>query len=346
MIQFSPQPDKASSLLQVCFPYDVTPLSQFKDDFGQDVFLKDETNRMELCCFKGLGGIYAVAALIGEQWTKAGNRKLAAKEFLTPDVRSFASTLSFVCASAGNHGLAVAKGASIFGANAIIYLSKQVPMSFEIRLVAAGAQVIREGDTYEQSCDVAKECADQLNMILLADSSWEGYTYAPSLVMEGYTVLAEELRDEFETINTWPTHVYLQAGVGGMAAAITHMIRANWHDQPEIFIVEPQSAQCLQQSHLTGRPTLARGPKTSMERLDCKIPSIIACDILKASDVKYLAVSDEEAKVATDYLRTINILTTPSGAAGLAALKQSQQLGTIQSDGKALVIITEADVQI
>jgi len=341
MTRFFPQPAKVSSLLQACFPYEATSLIEIKDENGNSIFVKNETARMGLGCFKGLGGIYAVAALIGEQWKQSGRDELVFQNYLKPEVRAFAKSLTFICASAGNHGLAVAKGAYLFGAKAKIYLSTQVPMDFENRLIASGASVVRKGETYEESCEAAKEDADKLRAILVADSSWTGYTFVPSLVMEGYTVLAEELRQAFEKMNVWPTHVYLQAGVGGMAAAITYMIRENWHCQPEIFIVEPRSAQCLSQSHAMGYITIAKGPKTNMERLDCKIPSLIAYDILEASNVNYISIVDHEAEQAVDYFQTLNIQTTPSGAAGLAGLRQSQILDTKTTNIKALVIVTE-----
>ena len=77
--------------------------------------------------------------------------------------------------------------------------------------------------------------------------------------MEGYTIMAKELREEFEQLNDWPTHVYLQAGVGGFAAAIAFEIRKSWRVQPEILIVEPDAAPCLKESVEYGKIKTVEG---------------------------------------------------------------------------------------
>jgi diaminopropionate ammonia-lyase len=101
------------------------------------------------------------------------------------------------------------------------------------RLSAKGAEVVRSGAVYEDSIAAAIADAEATGAIHLADGSWPGYTEPPRLVMEGYTVMAEETaRDLRSGEMAWPSHVYLQAGVGGMAAAVAAMIRSNWAVQP------------------------------------------------------------------------------------------------------------------
>jgi diaminopropionate ammonia-lyase len=245
----------------------------------------------------------------------------------------------FVCASAGNHGMAVAAGARIFGSKARIFLAKDVPAGFETRLrERQGAEVVRAGDTYEESVEAAKHNAQQTGAILLADGSWPGYVHPPSLVMEGYTAMAEELREHFEAAGQWPSHVFLQAGVGGIAGAITHMIRANWAVQPHIIIVEPDAAPCLLESHKAGKPVAVSGPSSNMGRLDCKEPSIIAHGIMQRCDVDFILVSDAEAAEAAAWLGRHGLATTPSGAAGLAGLVKHGACAL------PLVIVTEGAV--
>jgi len=338
---FEPNPDEPARFLRVCPVYHETPLTEIHFPSGFRILLKDETQRMNLGSFKALGGVYAVAKLLSEQWETVSGKKLVPEDLLTPDVKKFARTVTFVCASAGNHGMAVAAGARIFGSKARIYLSQEVPDGFEDRLRRQGADVERSGDTYEESVVAAIQDSEKTGAILLADGSWSGYTHPPSLVMEGYTIIAEELRQSFKANNVWPTHVFLQAGVGGLAGAITYMIRKNWAVQPQIFIVEPDAAPCLRESHRAGKLVRTEGPVSNMGRLDCKEASVIAHGILEKSAVTYITVSDNEALDAANYLKANDLPTTPSGAAGMAGLKKTLTQNSEHPAFKPLIIVTE-----
>ena len=324
-------PQSARALLQACPAYAPTPLKSTVID-SRRFWLKDETDRMKLGAFKALGGVYGVARLIEREL----DINLAA---LAPDSLPLekAASMTFVCASAGNHGLAVAAGARLFGAKARIHLARPVPKEFEERLIAKGAQVARSGDDYEQSVQAAMADAEKTGAVHLADGSWRGYTEPPRVVMEGYTVLAQELREAFEREDDWPTHVYLQAGVGGLAAAIAYMIRRNWARQPRIVIVEPDAAPCLRESLRAGELTSVQGPVSAMGRLDCKTPSLLAFEILRECADDARAISDEQAVAAVARLREAGIFTTPSGAAGFAAM--------LEEDAPApLIIVSEKEV--
>jgi len=165
--------------------------------------------------------------------------------------------------------MAVATGAQLFGAKARIYVSEEVPSSFATRLRERGAEACVAGATYEESLEAANADVSKTGALLLADGSWDGYLEPPSLVMEGYTVLAIELKNSFEASGNWPSDVYLQAGVGGLAAAVTYIIRKTWAVQPRIVIVEPTAARCLAISAEQGSLVDAQGPVSNMGRLDC-----------------------------------------------------------------------------
>jgi len=246
------------------------------------------------------------------------------------------SETCFVTASAGNHGIAVAAGAALFGARARIHLADTVPESFADRLRAKGAEVARSGADYEASVTAAIADAQRSGAIHLADGSWEGYLARPALIMEGYCVIAEEMRSDFEASGTWPSVVYLQAGVGGLAGAMAHMIRANWSVQPEIVVVEPDAAPCLKESVAAGKMLDVAGPVSNMGRLDCKRASLLAFDTLRRDADRFELVSDAAAQAAVTAAAALGYTTTPSGAAGLAAHLAAPQDG-------ALVILSETD---
>ncbi|WP_322865084.1 diaminopropionate ammonia-lyase [Aquicoccus sp. G2-2] len=321
------------ALLSACPAYEVSPLidaPKLAQDLGvSGLWLKDETSRMRLGSFKALGGAFAVVQMILD---RAGG-----VDPMTPATRAIAQQMTFITASAGNHGLSIAAGAQVFSAHAKIVLSTGVPEGFANRIRKTGAEVIRIAGSYEDSVAEAARLAAQNDWIHLADGSWEGYTAPPALVMEGYTVLAEECRLAFAAAGRWPSHVVLQAGVGGLAAATAAHIRAFWPEQPTIIVVEPDAAPCLMESIRAGQLVHTPGPVSNMGRLDCKDASLLAFDALRHDADTFVTISDAQAVAAASDLSATGMATTPSGAAGLAALR-TLDLGPAAS---CLIIVSE-----
>ena len=295
-------------LLALCPAHAPTPLVELAglaDRIGvARLHVKDERARMGLGSFKALGAAYVIA-------------RQARKSVKNDDWPHALVGRSFVAASAGNHGLSVAAGARLFGARAVIYLAETVPEAFAARLREKGADVVRAGATYEDSMEAAQAAADAGGGTLLSDSSWPGYEELPVRVMEGYLQLAAEVVAQLDRP---PTHILLQAGVGGLAAAVAAHARAAWGDAPTIFVVEPQAAPALIESIRAGRSVTTEGPVSSMGRLDCKTPSMIALAGLARDADVFVTISEEEAALAVTELAGCGLATTPSGAAGIAAL--------------------------
>ncbi len=326
--------DSATDLIRQCPAYEATPLLTLKLD-NTSILVKDERGRFGLGAFKALGGVYAVLRLIGNRLPDH------AIDLADTDFRALASTLTFVCASAGNHGLAVATGASLCGARSRVHLANSVPQSFAERLAHKGATVIRSGERYADAVASAIADGETEGHVHLADGSWPGYTEEPRLVMEGYTVMAEELRAHFEQAGGWPHTVWLQAGVGGFAAALTHTIRERWQVQPRIVIVEPTTQASVAAALEVGEPVRVDGAESTMGRLDCEVASLLAVDILKHADVHCTTVSDQEVAATVSQLARHQISTTASGAAGISACVRACLRDDEQPDG-SLVVLTEA----
>ena len=293
-----------------------TPLVELAGFAGAGhVFVKDERYRMTLGSFKALGAAYVIA-----RDHEAG----------------LAKGRTYVTASAGNHGLSVAAGAMAFSANAVIYLSEAVPEEFAARLRMIEAEVVRAGATYEESMEAAAKAAAENGWELLSDSSWPGYMDRPYRVMEGYLALADEA---VRQMGEPPTHIFLQAGVGGLAGACAAYFRKKWGDAPRIVVVEPDAAPALKESVAAGKAVDTRGPISSMGRLDCKTPSLIALKGLARDADAFALISEEEAALAMPALEAAGLETTPSGGAGLAALIAGAPLG---ADARVLCILSEA----
>ncbi|WP_298836817.1 pyridoxal-phosphate dependent enzyme [uncultured Roseobacter sp.] len=299
--------DAVAELLALCPKHAVTPLREAPDVAKaagvSTVFIKDERGRMGLGSFKALGAAFAIAG--------------DARRKRRGDWQSALTDRVYVTASAGNHGLSVAAGARIFGAQAVIYLAETVPEAFAQRLTATGARVVRAGQTYEQSMQAAADAADANGWQLLSDSSWAGYTEWPGAVMQGYLQMAAEITDEMTRA---PDVILLQAGVGGLAASLSAHFRNIWGDAPVIIVVEPEAAPALTESIRAGTLVNADGPVSAMGRLDCKTPSLVALEGLARDADLFVTISEAEAGDAVAKLSDMGLATTPSGAAGLAAL--------------------------
>lgn len=268
--------------------------------------IKDERGRMGLGSFKALGAAYAIAreaAAVGGDLSKALTGRC------------------YVTASAGNHGLSVAAGARIFGAQSVVYLAHTVPEGFAMRLQAMGARVVRAGADYEASMQVASAAAKAEGWTLLSDGSWPGYVDLPFRVMEGYRQIATEIVAQCADR---PDFVLLQAGVGGLAAAVAAELRLAWGDAPQMIVVEPAAAPALIESVRAGCVVMTSGPVSSMGRLDCKTPSMLALADLARDADRFVTLTEAQAAVGVAALAGFGLTTTPSGGAGVAALLAGQ----------------------
>ncbi|MBY5935240.1 pyridoxal-phosphate dependent enzyme [Tateyamaria omphalii] len=315
--------DAPMALLTRCPAAAATPLVQSPDLAKMvgvaEVTIKDERARMGLGSFKALGAAYVIAcdAAAGETEGR-----------------------TYVTASAGNHGLSVAAGAQAFGAQAVIYLAETVPETFADRLRSFGADVRRHGAVYEDSMAEAARAADVNGWALLSDSSWPGYTAAPHRLMEGYTVLMQEVVEAMDA----PTHIFLQAGVGGLAAACAAVARDAWEDEPRIIVVEPEVAPAIYASVQAGAPQVTEGPSSDMGRLDCKEPSLIALKGLARDATDFVLISEAEGAEGSTVAAQVGLPSTPSGVAGLAALLHSdacREALALDATSRVLLILSE-----
>jgi diaminopropionate ammonia-lyase len=315
---------EAQGYLDACPAHRATPLvalPALAAELGlAEVHIKAEWTRMDLGSFKALGGGYAVARLIRARAEAALGRPVPPRELTDPPVRAMAGDMTMACASAGNHGLSVAAAARAFGARAVVYLSQTVPEPFARRLRAKAAEVRREGVIYEDSMARATEAADARGWDLISDSSWPGYSQTPLDVMRGYTVLLAEAAEALERGAGPASHVFVQAGVGGLAAAAAAYLRDRWGEDFKFVVVEPEGAPCLLESVRQGRFARIDGAPTTLGRLDCKEPSLIAFELLSHLADAFVLVTDAEAEQAAARLTAMGAPVSSCGAAGAAGL--------------------------
>ena len=151
-----------------------------------------------------------------------------------------------------------------------------------------------------------------------------------------------------EAMEKPPSHIFLQAGVGGLAASMAATFRSAWGGGPKIVVVEPDAAPCLKAGVEAGGPVTAPGPVSSMGRLDCKDPSHVALECLAREADFFVTLSDPECEAAVATLASQGLASSPSGAAGLAALMTSDMEGRaklgIGASSRVLTIMSEGAV--
>ncbi|WP_127143572.1 diaminopropionate ammonia-lyase [Pelagibacterium montanilacus] len=294
------------------FPaYAPTPLVELPDlaaslGVGQ-IAIKDESPRYGLCSFKALGGAYAVARLVHRFLEDRLGRAVDPAEMLGDECKALASEMTVSCATDGNHGRSVAAGAQMFGCRCVIFLHAGVSAGRERAIAGFGAEIRRTDGNYDQSVAEATETAEREGWTTVSDFSWPGYEEIPGLVMQGYTLMLDEIFAQSEAPFT---HIFVQGGVGGLAAVVAgYFLDRMGKDRPKVVVVEPDLANCLQLSaQANERVSMEPGRSTVMAMLECYEPSLVAWGILEKSADYYVAIPDDHA------IEAMRLLAKPIGS--------------------------------
>jgi diaminopropionate ammonia-lyase len=264
------------------------------------VWLKDESGRFGLGSFKALGGAYAVAQLLAQA-----------------DRRGSAPV--FAAATDGNHGRAVSWAARQHGCRCVIYLHAGVSPGRERALADLGAEIVRVAGNYDDSFERAADDARRNDWLLVPDSSEGGHDAVARQIMAGYCVIGDEIA---EIQGPPPTHLFVQAGVGAMAAALAADSWMRWGvDRPRVIVVEPERADCISRSLIADALVAVDGDlETVMAGLSCGRVSPLAWPILRAATAAAVTLSDTAVAPTMRFLRDAEGLTIgETGVAGVAA---------------------------
>ena len=242
------------------------------------IFYKDESKRFSLKSFKALGGAYAV-----EKITK-GKKNIVIST-----------------ATAGNHGRSVAWGSKKLGLECKIFISEHVS-EFRAEIMRSfGAEVIRVKGNYDSSLKECIKQSKQKNWQIVQDVAWEDYKLVPKLTMAGYSVMMKEISEQINSQKI--SHVILQAGVGGMAAATIAGIARYLNHVPRIIIVEPESAACVLESIKAKKIKKIKIEKESlMGGMSCDEVSLVPWEILRNSTNYCVSISDNYISKTVKFL--------------------------------------------
>lgn len=288
------------------------------------VLYKDEAHRFTLGSFKALGGAYAVLRVVQAALRDRGI-EASAPELVAGAHRDIVQDITVCCATDGNHGRSVAWGAQLFGCQCRIYIHKNVSEDREAGIAAFGATMVRTPGDYDESVRLCAADAEANGWTLVADTNaGGGSAEMPRIVMQGYTIMVRELLDQLDGA---PTHVFIPAGVGGLAAAIAgHWATVAGADRPRMVVVEPTRADCVYRAIGTGRPEPLGGDVDSfMACLSAGEVSPVAWPILRETVDDVVTIPDRRAidtmrALAEGRFGDAPLVSGESGCAAAAAL--------------------------
>jgi diaminopropionate ammonia-lyase len=292
---------------------------------------KDESQRFGLKSFKALGGAYAVARQLQAQVRQQVGAEASIDDLLAGSYQSILRNIVISCATDGNHGRSVAWGCQMFGCGCIIYIHRDVSAGRQQAMQAFGAEVIRISGNYDESVRQAASDAATHGRIIVSDTSYPGYVDIPRDVALGYTVMLAEAVEQLDA--SIPTHVFIQAGVGGLAAAVCAYFWELWGARrPRFIVVEPEQANCLQESARRGeRVTITGDLDTLMAGLACGEVSLLAWDVLQPGVDDFLTISEDAVAPCMQLLArgVPPIEAGESAVAGLAAAIVAREDATL-----------------
>jgi len=316
------------------------------------LWYKDESTRFGLGSFKALGGAYAVFVQLKRILKSKTGNDVNIEDLLNQRYSDILSQVVVSCATDGNHGRSVAWGAELFGCQCIIYIHSGVSEGRKKAIEGYGSQVIRITGNYDESVRLAALGAEEFGRIIVSDTSYAGYMEIPKFVALGYTVMLKEIVEQLD--GDIPTHVILQGGVGGLASAVCAFLWQYWGvNRPRFVIVEPEAANCLQQSARAGKPVAVEGDlSTCMAGLACGEVSLLAWEILSVGIDDFMTISEGSVApcmrlLASGHYGDKKLVAGESAVAGvgvLLAVSQSESYAKILNitrESRVLVVGTE-----
>ena len=265
--------DKAYNKISKWKGYSPTPLIKLdklnKNLKLKNIFYKDESKRFHLKSFKALGGAYAVE-----------------------DISKGKKNIVISSATAGNHGRSVAWGAQRLGLECRIFVSQYVSETRVKEIEKFGAVVTRVKGDYESSLNECIRQTKKNKWHIVQDVSNKNYKYVPQLTMAGYSIMIKEISKQ---TNQYITHVFLQAGVGGMAAGSVAGIARYFKRIPKIIVVEPKEAACVLKSIEAKKLKKIKIKKESiMGGMSCNEMSLVPWNILNKSANHCITIDDSK----------------------------------------------------
>lgn len=320
---------KASSFHSKVEGYMPTPLcslSSLASEIGiGKILVKDEAHRFDLSAFKMLGGAYAIARLLCDEYN------FNIDDFDFDKVKhEISEKMTFATATDGNHGRGVAWAADKLGQNAVIYMPKGAAVDRVENIRSLGAECIVTDLNYDDTVRLAIKTANENGWKIVQDTAWEGYQEIPTWIMQGYATLAVEAVEQMKQMGIErPTHVFLQAGVGAMAGGVLgYLCHEFGSDSLSSVIIEPDNADCIYRSGISAQGEMVNVEgdlATIMVGLACGEPNPIGWPVLRDCATQFISCEDSIAALGMRVLGNPlgddpKVISGESGAVGAGLL--------------------------
>ncbi|SDL13237.1 diaminopropionate ammonia-lyase [Natronincola ferrireducens] len=318
------------------FPvYTETPLRDMKNlakELGLGgIYVKDESYRFGLNAFKVLGGSFALGNYLANKLNRSIS-EMPYEKLISEEVKKELGDIVFVTATDGNHGRGVAWTANQLKQNSVVYMPKGSAKERLDNIIAEGAEASIIDGNYDEAVRLANRMAEEKGWVMVQDTAWEGYEDIPTWIIQGYSTMGYEAYEQLKSLGEEkPTHIFLQAGVGSMAGAITGLFSAIYgEDRPIITIVEPNKADCIYKTAEAndGELRFVTGDMdTIMAGLACGEPCTIGWNILKDYADNFISCPDYTAAKGMRILGNPpqgdeRIISGESGAAPLGCVAE------------------------
>ncbi len=263
------------------------------------IYIKNEGMRLNMRSFKIMGGSYAVYRLVRRLLGRE-DEDLSFEYLISDECHRKLGNLVLCSATDGNHGRGLAWTCSQLRLPCKIYVHRETSQPRIDAIRSFGAEVTVVDGNYDDAVRQASEDAKKNGWHVVSDTSWPGYEEIPTWIMQGYTSILLEAQEQFSGMGiVKPTHVFVQAGVGALAASVVGFYTALFPDDPPLFIiVEPDKADCIFRSVSAGDGkchSVEGDLDTIMAGLACGDPSPVAFSILNSDADIFLSVPDNVA---------------------------------------------------
>ena len=281
---------------------------------GNKVFFKPE-NMQYTGAYKVRGAYYKIHTLTEEEKSKG-----------------------LITASAGNHAQGVAYAAKLAGVKATVVMPTTTPLMKVNRTKSYGADVVLEGDVFDEACDHAYKLADEF-----------GYTFVHPFddldVATGQGTIAMEIIKELPTVD----YILVPIGGGGLCTGVSTLAKL-LNPKIKVIGVEPAGANCMQASLKEGKVVGLPQVNTIADGTAVKRPGEKLFPYIQENVDGIITIEDSELIVAfLDMVENHKMIVENSGLLTVAALKhlnvQKKKIVSILSGGNMDVITMSSIAQ-
>ncbi len=214
-----------------------------------------------------------------------------------------------VAASAGNHAQGVAYSSQMLGIPCTIVMPKGAPLSKVLATRQYGAEVILEGNVFDEALAFALELNEKRGATFI-------HAFDDEAVITGQGTVGLEILDQLPEVEA----VICPVGGGGLIAGVAMAVKEK---NPNIAVYGVQTMACpsMKQSLIEQKPVAIKSSPTMADGIAVQKPGASNFEIVKKYVNDIVCVDEMEiARTMLLLLERNKLLVEGSGASSLAAL--------------------------